>query len=74
MAILVTEVSFCGCADVGEDKVTSSLASQAFEVDAIPGWNGRRKDTWVWPKKGRGVVPYSKAIAIVRPPAIESEA
>lgn len=73
MAVLVAEVSLCCCPDVGEDEVTSCFAGEALEVYAVPCWDSRREDAWIWTQKRRGVVAYSEAIAVVWSPAIKTE-
>lgn len=73
MAVLVAEVAFGGCPNVGEDEVTSSFAGEALEIYTVPSWNSGCEDAWIGAQKGRSVVAYSKAIAIMRSPAIKTK-
>lgn len=66
MAVLIREIAFCGGANVGEDEVARRLRSEAFEVNAVPCWDGGGEDAWFGTQIGIGVVAYAEAIAVVR--------
>lgn len=73
VAVLVAEVSFCCCPDMGKDEVAGSFTGEALEVYAVPCWNCRCEDAWIGAQKRRSVVAYSEAIAVVWSPAIKTK-
>jgi len=50
---------------VGEYQRGGCFGGETREIDAIPGWGGGGEDAGRWTQRGRGVVPYTEAIAVV---------
>ena len=74
MAVAIRQAAFCGCPHVGEDERRSGLGGQAREIDAVPSRDGGGEDTGIRPQGGGRIVANAKAVAIVRPPAVQTEA
>lgn len=62
VAVLITEGTFGGGSNVGEDEGRGRLGSDALEVDAVPRGGCRCEDTRLGAKFGVGIVSNSKSV------------
>lgn len=70
MAVAVRERSLGRGSQVGKYQGGCGFGGQSFQIDAIPSWNGGRKDAGLGTKGWRGVVANAKSIAIMRPSGV----
>lgn len=66
MAIAVGDGALRRRSYMGEDERGSRFCREPFQIDAIPGRNGRGKDARFRAKGRVGVISDSKSIAIMR--------
>ncbi len=58
---------------MGEDQGRGRFGRETREVDAVPSWGGGGEDAGRWAQRGRGVIAYTEAVAVVGPAVILEE-
>lgn len=78
MAITLRQCPLGTGADMREHKRRDGLGRQPRQVSAVPGWDRRGEDAGLWAEereqRGRSVVAYAEAVAVVWAAGVEAEA
>ena len=65
MAVGVGQIAFGGGSHVSEDKRGCCFGSDAGEIDAVPGRDGRRENAGFRTKRRRRVVANTESISVM---------
>jgi hypothetical protein len=65
MAVVVTQRSFSGGADVCEDERGRGFGCDPLEIDAIPGRSGRSENAWIRAQLRICIISNSESVSVV---------
>ena len=73
MAVVLRQGPFSRGADVSENQSGSCLWGKAFQINTVPGREGRGEDAWVRAEIWVSVPAYAEAVAVVRSAGVKAE-